>query len=268
MHPPITPLTLPAALSPAPVPVSDSRAPADAAAALSLNLPTTVASLESPSLQIDDAPAVRSEPAAQPDIWGQERDPDLAQVQAYRQLFRSWQLEYDPREQPVVCEFAASRGLGCLSLSGDVELLAQLDRPAVTRLLHRGRVHEVLVRQLDEQGALLSLGGEEVRLSRDAMAAGWLGEFTLLWRVPPDYREPLWPGAQGTAVAWLDSQLARAAGQTLQRPPRQIYDAQLVTQLRAFQQRHGLSVDGVAGPRTLIRLNSVTGVDQPRLVMR
>jgi general secretion pathway protein A len=36
--------------------------------------------------------------------------------------------------------------------------------------------------------------------------------------------------------------------------------------LRAFQTKQQLKADGVAGPRTYIRLNQLTGVSEPRLL--
>ena len=41
--------------------------------------------------------------------WPLQSDPDLAQVLAYRKLFRLWGIDYDPRLQPVVCDFARSQ---------------------------------------------------------------------------------------------------------------------------------------------------------------
>jgi general secretion pathway protein A len=36
--------------------------------------------------------------------------------------------------------------------------------------------------------------------------------------------------------------------------------------LRQFQSKQNLKADGVAGPRTYMRLNQLTGVDEPRLL--
>jgi general secretion pathway protein A len=37
-------------------------------------------------------------------------------------------------------------------------------------------------------------------------------------------------------------------------------------QLRSFQAKQNLKADGVAGPRTYMRLNQLSGVDEPRLL--
>jgi general secretion pathway protein A len=36
--------------------------------------------------------------------------------------------------------------------------------------------------------------------------------------------------------------------------------------LRTFQAKQNLKADGVAGPRTYMRLNQLSGVDEPRLL--
>ncbi|MFS2021990.1 peptidoglycan-binding domain-containing protein [Massilia sp. CT11-108] len=36
--------------------------------------------------------------------------------------------------------------------------------------------------------------------------------------------------------------------------------------LRAFQVKQNLKADGLAGPRTYMRLNQLSGVDEPRLL--
>ncbi|SEG04503.1 ExeA family protein [Marinobacterium lutimaris] len=198
-------------------------------------------------------------------IWPEQQDRDLALVKAYRRLFSLWGIEYDPRQQPVVCDFAAFHDLACLTLNGDLELLKQIDRPVVARIGHDGRTYEALILSLDENLARIYLSGTELQLPTEDLESGWLGEFTLLWRPPPGYVAPIWPGAYGDEVAWLDKQLARISKQVLTTEPRKAYGPGLIALVRDFQAGHGLNVDGVAGPRTLIQMNNAALDDQPRL---
>lgn len=198
--------------------------------------------------------------------WQAPEDVNLAAVLAYIELFAIWQLQYDPRDEPVVCEFAARHQLGCLTQAGGLELLDRLDRPAVVTLTTEGQSYQALLVHLGAQQAELVVNGEPRRLSRARLQQLWGNSFTLLWRQPPGYRQPLWPGAQGGEVSWLDRQLARQRGDSQRRIGyKQRYDAELYLKVKQFQQQQGLEVDGVAGPMTLIRLNSLVDADPPRL---
>lgn len=198
-------------------------------------------------------------------LWQPPEDPDLAQVRAFRGLFRYWQLEYDPRAEPVVCDFAERQGLGCLLLEGDLQLLEKLDRPAVVTLTYQRQAYAVLLTALTSDSARIQVNNETRTLSRSLLQQLWGGQFTLLWQHPPGYRQPLWPGAQGDEVAWLNRQLSRQLGGRADAPVKSRYDAELYLRVKAFQQQQGLEVDGVAGPLTLIRLNSLVLAELPRL---
>ncbi|GAA0691623.1 ExeA family protein [Marinobacterium maritimum] len=213
----------------------------------------------------DPAASVAAQSWEDTDRWLPPADLDLAQVQAFRGLFQYWQLEYDPRAEPVVCEFAERQGLGCLTLDGDLQLLERLDRPAVITLKHRQQAYMALLTALTPDGAQLRVNTESRTVSRELLQQLWGGQFTLLWQHPPGYRQPLWPGAQGDEVVWLNRQLNQQLGGRKDAPLKSRYDADLYLRVKAFQQQQGLEVDGVAGPLTLIRLNSLVLADLPRL---
>jgi murein L,D-transpeptidase YcbB/YkuD len=64
------------------------------------------------------------------------------------------------------------------------------------------------------------------------------------------------PGATDTRVPALRARLAITDGADPQTPAaKNLYDAGLVEAVKRFQARHGLDVDGVAGPGTLVALN-------------
>lgn len=218
-----------------------------------------------PTLEETDRAATVTPDSA---VWPEQPDRDLALVKAYRRLFKAWDIDYDPRQQPVVCDFAAVHDLACLTLNGDLKLLEQLDRPAVARIARQGKAYDVLLLSVSDTTARVYLSGTELPLKKDELEAGWQGQFTLLWRPPPGYSAPIWPGAYGDDVAWLDKQIARIKNQVLTTLPRKGYDAGLVAQVREFQAVQGLNVDGVAGPRTLIQMNNAALDDQPTLVAK
>nr|WP_082708381.1 AAA family ATPase [Marinobacterium profundum] len=199
--------------------------------------------------------------------WQAQPDKDLALVQAYRALFAAWKLEYDPRQNPVVCRFAETQGLGCLVTGGDLISLQQLNRPAVVSLkTDAGLVHATLL-ELNDEAARLTVGGALMDVPYDELERRWPGSYTLLWRVPAQYSAPIWPGARGASVEWLSQQMALING-AVQLEAGDRYDAKLVEQVGLFQMRQGLSVDAVVGPITAIHLNTHTRNDLPLLASR
>jgi general secretion pathway protein A len=199
--------------------------------------------------------------------WQAQPDADLALVQAYRALFAAWKLDYDPRQNPVVCRYAETQGLGCLVSGGDLISLQQLNRPAVVSLkTDAGLVHATVL-ELNDEAARLIVSGKVMDVPYDELERRWPGSYTLLWRVPAQYRVPLWPGATGGSVEWLSQQMARLNG-GVQLVAADRYDEKLVEQVRLFQMRQGLSVDAVVGPKTAIHLNTHTRNDLPLLEPR
>jgi general secretion pathway protein A len=93
----------------------------------------------------------------------------------------------------------------------------------------------------------------------------WLGDYTLFWRTPPDFRSPLRPGQKGNMVLWLNKQLALLQGKTDQPRKNLLYEGDLVAQLKKFQLSEGLVPDGIVGPQTIIRLNTLTTSGEPLL---
>ena len=188
-----------------------------------------------------------------------------------RELALRWNVaigEGDP------CIAAAQASLACFrSEAGGLTLVRQLARPVMVVLRTPGRaggaasaaaprlptgmaVHALLV-GLDDRHATLQTGAQRFVLTLPALAETWRGEFATFWRAPPGWRAGS-AETTGNAVlrSWLQQQLA-VAGFDGARPLRE--------RLTAFQVAHGLLPDGVAGPVTLMRLNHVANVDEPRL---
>ena len=67
-------------------------------------------------------------------------------------------------------------------------------------------------------------------------------------------------------MQWLASSLANINGQEL--PGIVSYDAKLIRAVKNFQKSEGLTSDGIAGVQTLIRINSVTDKNVPRLTAK
>ncbi len=168
-----------------------------------------------------------------------------------------------PQTEP--CLALLRQNLHCFKKSGSLALLRQLDRPGLLAMYdERNSPAYALLLALGTEHATLDLDGGPARVSLDALAEVWRGEFATLWRAPEGYRHKLQEGDSGPAVMQLAQQLARHNGTP---PPVTTprLNAALRASLQAFQLEQELQPDGSAGPMTFMRLNRATGVSEPVL---
>ncbi|MGD8567639.1 MAG: AAA family ATPase [Gammaproteobacteria bacterium] len=185
---------------------------------------------------------------------------------AYRDLFAQWNKSFAAASVVNPCDFAGTKGLGCLSKNGDLHDLRAIDRPAVLKFLNSiGDTVYATIVGMDDNQAILSVGGHRVVASLPDVESRWFGDYTALWQLPPDFNGVIRLGSNGPDVQWLASQLANISGRELSRNGMISYDAGLIKEVKNFQMQEGLETDGIAGAQTLIRLNSVLQKDVPRL---
>lgn len=183
---------------------------------------------------------------------------------AFAALFRAWGLAY--AEGADACGQAASAGLGCRTGRGGLDALRHLNRPAILHLHDdQGRPFYATLTRLDHQAATFVVGSETVTVAPGALASQWSGDYTLLWRLPPDTQGNLVLGKRGPAVDWLGRHLALARGGNVKMPQAPVFDEDLKLQVKRFQLAQGLVPDGIAGPETLARLGAVADQAAPRL---
>jgi general secretion pathway protein A len=185
---------------------------------------------------------------------------DMAAAQ--RELASLWGLELDGN---APCEEARAASLQCYSSSAGFAALRRLDRPAVLTLQdENGKPYYGLLLALDSSDATVRVGNRMQTVSVVALGRRFGGRFSTFWRAPPQYRNRLAIGDQGADVDWLAAQLARLGGDAAP-AANQPFDERIAAQVRDFQFAQGLTVDGLAGPHTMMHLNRVAGVDEPRL---
>ncbi len=98
-------------------------------------------------------------------------------------------------------------------------------------------------------------------MSLVALEQAWRGEFATLWRTPPGYAGTIDADSRGPAADWLAARMAALPEGLLPAST----GRSLTARIRAFQTTQGLLADGRAGPVTLMQLNRLAGVDEPRL---
>lgn len=188
-----------------------------------------------------------------------------SETQAIRELAATWKVpltELDP------CGTAARQQLQCFkSDDGGLAMLRALDRPAVLTVYDdAGKpVYVQLVSLGADSATLRGAGGATQTVLLSVLAKSWRGEFATLWRTPPAYSGRVPMGQNTPLVEWIAQQLARAQGEALPMVPGTL-DAALQERIASFQLARGLKPDGRVGPITLMHLNRVAGVDEPRLL--
>ncbi|MGD0231976.1 MAG: AAA family ATPase [Syntrophorhabdales bacterium] len=176
---------------------------------------------------------------------------------AYGALFRKWQIPYKRGSRDTMCGQAESHGLRCLAGKGSITNLREMDRPAMLRLVDEtNREYYAVVTALKGEVATFSIGDETRTVDKTEIARYWSGDYLLLWRVPPGYRGGLKPGSRGSMVAWLERQLALVQGRVAPAGGGGMYDEKVMKQVREFQIAAGMVPDGIAGPRTIMRLGA------------
>jgi general secretion pathway protein A len=181
--------------------------------------------------------------------------------EALRQLAALWGQQVPDGD---FCANAARLNLRCLHGKGGLDELRSLDRPAVLQLTDGATPRYVLLAGLEGRNAVLRAGGKMETMTADALALRFDGTYTTLWRAPRTWRDEVVEGDRGPDVDWLARRLADMHGARKPRGNRPL-DGTTLQLLRGFQQAQGLKVDGVAGPKTMIRLQQLAGIEEPRL---
>lgn len=189
--------------------------------------------------------------------------PPLTLDAALRQLAAKWDVELAPGEG---CAEAAKRNLRCLNGKGGLAEIRKLDRPALIKLRDDPTRPQIamLTALTGKQATLLTgVGIETVAL--DVLENRFDGSFTTFWRAPRSWREEVSAGDKGPDVDWLARRLAQANGAKKPRD-NQPLAGDTLRYLREFQTTQGLKADGVAGPKTFIRLSQPGKETEPRLL--
>ena len=189
---------------------------------------------------------------------------DANREAAFLTLLMRWLPNYTSTTNAAVCN-DPEHGLSCFYHRGNLNSLRKLNRPVALKLYNDdGKIAYLILSSLDKNQAIINTGNESFEIDTGIIEKHWYGEFSMLWQAPPFYQQTILPGSKGDIVQWLGQQLTRLYDDS--NPT--IYDTyseKLVTLLKRFQKSQGLVPDGIAGPLTLIHLNTKIGQPTPRL---
>ncbi len=185
---------------------------------------------------------------------------------AYKDLFGKWGASYAAGPSNSPCSQAEAQGLQCLSDKGGLDDLRKFNRPAILKLYDgQGREFYATLTALNGKQAEFLVASKQLVVSVDEVALHWMGDYTLLWQVPPGYQGFIKIGDQGPAVQWLQQQLSKLQGKNKWNETDAMFDQTMENEVKKFQLSSGLQPDGMVGPQTLILLNTAVNSPSPIL---
>jgi general secretion pathway protein A len=186
---------------------------------------------------------------------------DRQHDRAFAGLAELWEDAGSAEAIRAACAGQAGTGYSCLHEYGSWARVLQLGLPVILVLQDGGGRH-VILRGLAGRQVLLGAGEDVKSLAREVVEPMWLGEYLVAWPQTPGWPNQIRRGETGTAVD-IVLQMATLAEPAWDGGDR--FDDRFESWLLAFQRRHGLSADGIIGPKTLLYLMA-PGISEPRLL--
>lgn len=150
----------------------------------------------------------------------------------------------------------------CEQQQANLDTLLELGVPVVLNLdIDQKPVFAVLY-GVSEDSVELLVNEKLLVMPTQSLEQIWQGDYVAIWKQP--LRETLKEGYQGEAVALLDLLLSEVLGEVVSGSD--VFDYELKMKIEAFQTWQGMSVDGIAGKRTLARLQRLAQLDSPKLM--
>lgn len=182
--------------------------------------------------------------------------------QGIAELYRVWGFQATVLDK--LCLLDSESMFKCARATATLEQLRRNNVP-VLLTLNQGELQSYAVlHHLEQNVAQLLIGGNNVEIPLELLKELWRGDYHHIWR--HYWPVALKPGMQGEAIMQLEHHLSVLLGQ----PSRdsRVYDNHLEEKVKLFQRWQGLAVDGIAGKRTLERLEMLTRENVPPLVSK
>ncbi|MBW8466118.1 AAA family ATPase [Acidovorax sp.] len=188
---------------------------------------------------------------------------------AWQALATRWSASVP--EGADACATLPREGLRCYrNRRAGLNLVRQIDRPVLLTLFPSDdgdSAVSAVLRSLDGDTATLEGAGRTLQVPVAELAQVWRGDIATLWRAPIGMPDKGDIAESPAGAAWLDKQLATpaAGGAGASARARATTPAARQARIQRFQLAQGVTPDGRAGPLTLMLLNRVNGVSEPRL---
>ncbi|MZI92519.1 AAA family ATPase [Vibrio sp. CAIM 722] len=179
--------------------------------------------------------------------------------QAMNTLFSVW--GYQASVADMMCQNDHPSQLQCSSASGDWAQLAKRNLPVVLELDMNGMKRYAVLYHLNGQQADLLLEGQRYQLATQWLEPYWKGQYFIAWH--HQFTRTLKLGMQGQDVRMLNHKLAGL----LKVPDVDSteFDQALQKKVALFQNWQKMTEDGVAGERTLQKIEMMSQHNAPQL---
>ncbi len=182
---------------------------------------------------------------------------------ALSSLFSRWSVaSLDPETSAPIEQAVRSRGLSIYRFEGTLDELLNHNTPALLPLRLPGlpgRRYLALLAADGERFTVAPASPSAASLGRDQLSSFWDNEALLVWRNPIGSSEIANLGDQGRAIAEIQKRLLGAG--YFSGVFNGVFDPETLDAVRSFQHDKGLLVDGRVGPRTLMLLGQLGGMD-------
>ncbi|UQA49391.1 MULTISPECIES: ExeA family protein [Vibrio] len=195
-------------------------------------------------------------------LTNEQREQLLAQTQsnlAVNDLYKLWGYRASVRDN--LCLSEPQSTMRCERKMATWPLLVQQNRPVILELNYQGEVGYVILYAIGDGKVEVLNGKERLRLPISWLKPLWQGNIIELWQAP--LKDTLRLDMEGPAIEVLDKLLAEAVNE--QPLSTDIYDGAMKERVELFQRWQGIGVDGIAGQRTLERLQQSAQPDAPAL---
>ncbi|PQJ65531.1 general secretion pathway protein GspA [Vibrio jasicida] len=231
--------------------------------AVTHNMPMKVPTNTVPTVaaQTPIQPAVVA-PIVNEQLTNEQREQLLAQTQsnlAVNDLYKLWGYRASVRDN--LCLSEPQSTMRCERKMATWPLLVQQNRPVILELNYQGEVGYVILYAIGNGKVEVLNGKERLRLPISWLKPLWQGNIIELWQAP--LKDTLRLDMEGSAIEVLDKLLAEAVNE--QPLSTDIYDGAMKERVELFQRWQGIGVDGIAGQRTLERLQQSAQPDAPAL---
>ena len=187
---------------------------------------------------------------------------------AFETLFNLWGVSYESGNTNA-CDIAKNYGLQCLSQQGSLAQLQALNRPAILKLRdNNSNVHSVTLIALSDSTATIEISKEQLDIPLAKMLRTWFGSSLLVWQPPISTDKTLLLGTRSPDIVWLRTSISSIQDlvPTVVADP-ELYDNLLAEQVKMYQRKKRLEVDGKVGAETLIAINTDLGTPNIPLLL-
>jgi len=195
-----------------------------------------------------------------PEHIAQQLTQGISRASAIQDLYQLWGYQSSLRDG--LCLSEPQSVFVCVEGQATLRELIQLNSPVVLNLTFEEQSYHAVLYGLSDKSVELLVNQSLVQIPVSALEALWQGDYVAIWKQP--LRETLREGDSGEAVALLDLLLSEALGENV--TGQELFDDELKRKVEAFQIWQGMSVDGIAGKRTLARLQRIAQLDSPILM--